>query len=331
MLSVLWLTAALSTIAIAVADSVRAEALRAISSGESLKAYYLARGAIEQQLFRFHDPGAWSSSIFEVLRNRRRLYLREREGDILVEFVSEHSKLAIRSLNPGVFRNLLVAFGEPVDRAQQLTERVFSAGAAPLSQFSFVQPTFRPSLASLENVEEFLNFPGMTQEIVYGRYRRLANGALVNAGGLADCLAQYGSPGGPFDAAGVHPALLMAYGVEPDLARQFAEIRRNLPEPGMIVQTPLGARMPVKEELSPVFTVRATARVRLPNGTLSETRRTVALKVLFVQPDFRFPGGDPWSYLRWYDQTDSEFAASDAPWATPPAGVSTAEVSRVNQ
>ena len=46
-----------------------------------------------------------------------------------------------------------------------------------------------------------------------------------------------------------------------------------------------------------IFTLRATARLRLPNGQFSDLRRTVAATVKFLPGDI----GAPVQILRWYD------------------------------
>jgi hypothetical protein len=46
-----------------------------------------------------------------------------------------------------------------------------------------------------------------------------------------------------------------------------------------------------------IYTLRATARPRLPNGQLSDLRRTVAAQVKFMPAGYDFP----YHILRWYD------------------------------
>jgi len=52
LLAVLWLAAALSAIAFTVATSVRSETDRTSTDVDSLKAYYLATGAINRAILR---------------------------------------------------------------------------------------------------------------------------------------------------------------------------------------------------------------------------------------------------------------------------------------
>jgi hypothetical protein len=45
-----------------------------------------------------------------------------------------------------------------------------------------------------------------------------------------------------------------------------------------------------------IFTLRSTARIRMPNGVLSDMSRTVAATVKFMSS-----GDIPFQILRWYD------------------------------
>ena len=60
LLAVIWLTAALSAIAFTVANTVRAETERTSTEVDSLKAYYLATGAIDEarSIARDHTDAA---------------------------------------------------------------------------------------------------------------------------------------------------------------------------------------------------------------------------------------------------------------------------------
>jgi hypothetical protein len=49
-----------------------------------------------------------------------------------------------------------------------------------------------------------------------------------------------------------------------------------------------------------IFTFRATARPRLPDGRLSDLRRTLAAQVKYMST-----GLDPINVLRWYDAARS--------------------------
>ena len=158
----------------------------------------------------------------------------------------------------------------------------------------------------MENVEELLLVPGITPELLYGRYSRMPNGSLINLGGLSDFLSPQLQESSGLDPFSVHPSLLVALGMDPAAARNFADLRRNTfnPLPFLARMNNLGsmARVGFRLDLGDIFQVRATARVRLPNGTLSQTRRTVALLIKYVAPNPRYFWISPWTHLRWYDR-----------------------------
>jgi hypothetical protein len=118
---------------------------------------------------------------------------------------------------------------------------------------------------------------------------------------LRDCVSVYGSTGG-FDVNSVEPALMVAVGVPPDMARLISETRRTMPFRKIEQVLGLaGGAAPGLNRLgfgsSTLFTLRSTAGLRLGNGQLSDLRRTVAAMVKIFEP-----GTDPpAAILRWYD------------------------------
>jgi general secretion pathway protein K len=326
LLAVLWLTAALSAIAFSVADTVRSEIERSIANQESTRAYYLARGGVERVLFQLRNietsPG---SDPAERFANRRRLYFQEPVGDTLVEMISERGKLPLRTMSPQLLNTLLIIFGESPASAASIVEQAFSAKPILLSSGldNSGQPqTFRPSITSMENVEELLLVPGITPEILYGRYGRLPDGSLVNRGGLIDCFTPYLKESTTLDPFSVHPSLLIALGMQPAAALNFTEARRRSFDPSTFLfslsSATSSSSVGMRPDLGSVFQVRSTARMRLPNGSLSPTRRTVSLALKFVQPNPRYMWISPWTHLRWYDQAFSDVASSNSVWLTTP-------------
>jgi general secretion pathway protein K len=159
--------------------------------------------------------------------------------------------------------------------------------------------------ASFEEVEEALLLKGMTPEIFYGGYERDASGRLVRRSGFRDCVSVYGATG-PFDVNGADPALLVSLGITPEAAQRIVELRQAAPVRDIKELGPLVG--PAARQLrvggSSIYTIRSTARLRLPNGTFSDLRRTVAAQVKFL-----WPGNVPrYHVLRWWDQATSEVA-----------------------
>src|SRR6185295_4943940 len=106
LLAGLWLSAGLAAISPSVSSNVRSETDRVSTSGEGLRASYLASGALERgilwvqwgfsgQTFSAPDglPRFWTY-------NTRRLTMRFPSGDALVEVIPETSKLDINKASP---------------------------------------------------------------------------------------------------------------------------------------------------------------------------------------------------------------------------------------
>src|ERR1051325_7286356 len=101
LLAVLWLSAGLAAIALSVSSNVRSETDRVSTSGDGLRASYLASGALERGILwvlwgnnglndRTPDglPRFWNYTT-------RRLPMRFPSGDALVEVIPESSRLNI--------------------------------------------------------------------------------------------------------------------------------------------------------------------------------------------------------------------------------------------
>src|ERR1019366_7265210 len=106
LLAVLWLSAGLAAIALSVSSNVRSETDRVSTSGEGLRASYLASGALERgilwvqwgytgQNYPAPDglPRFWTP-------NTRRLTMRFPSGDAQVEVIPETAKLNINRASP---------------------------------------------------------------------------------------------------------------------------------------------------------------------------------------------------------------------------------------
>lgn len=326
LLAVLWLTAALSMIALSIADTVRSEIERSIAQQESLRAYYMARGAVEEAIFRMRTAGSSGMSFEDYLRASRRRFVRYPGGEALVEIVSEQGKVSLRRLDPVLLSRLLLAMGETSLAASEVASTYGSGRSAPMLNagvFSNLNApgasAFSRGFASIENVEELMLIPGVSSEIMHGRFRRLPNGRMVRWGGLTDCVSSLPLQEGGLDAWSVDPTMLVAMGMNPERAQNFVEARalpmeQALPAMMQMLQgegANIGLQM---NAVGSAFQVRATARPRLANGELAETRRTVALLVENTPPPPQFFFRESLSYLRWYDQAESSVGAMAASW-----------------
>lgn len=319
LLTVLWLSAGLAAIALSVASSVRAETERVETDSNGLRAWYLATGAVERGIqwmiwANLNVRNADGSPRFWEY-NSPRMNLAFPSGTAVVEMIPESSKLNINQASMEQLTKLIaVVSGDPGqahDIAAAIVDwRSGSAEASPFdSYYLSIGPTFRARHASFEEIEELLSVRGMTPELFYGNFVAGDQGALYATGGLRDSLSVWGSGGG-FDINTVSPALMAATGLPPEsvhaiVARRTAKPFRSLDELAELGVPPGAFRVGGNY----IWTLRASARLKRPDGSPSDVLRTVSATVKLVDPK-RFQ--IPVHVLRWYDDAWSESAISPA-------------------
>jgi len=319
LLAVLWLSAALAAIVFSVSNTVRGEADRSSTLSESIRAQYLAAGAIDLALFEAlqqgitYSPDGRTRSI-SVGASRR--YYPFATGEALVEFSPETARLSLNKAEPPELFRLLMALGVDEGRAQEIAAAIVDwrtqgpPGSGLFDQFYLQQsPSFRARKASFEEVEEVLFVKGMTPEIFHGGWRREPDGRLVRVPGLKHCVSVYGTTP-QVDVNTAEAPVLLAIGVLPQAVEAILQMRRTQPidNPNQLAAIrnmagPAGHLLRIGGNT--IYTVSATARVRMPDGRLSEVRRSAAATVKFMDrfinryaPDYRV--------LRWYEQPGRE-------------------------
>lgn len=332
LLAVMWLSVALAAFGFSLASTVRGEIERASTDLDSLRAYYIASGAVERASLEL----LWS-----VKAPANRLIPQASTsidyafdtGVAHVEFLPEAGKLNPNTINGEVLSRLLLALGVEPQRASVITAAVVAwrkPGVSTLAMpMNLDVPTFETPHASFQSIEEMLNVQGVTPEIFYGTYVPAPEGAPIGAPrlearpGLVDCLSVFGAKDS-IDINTAQPAVLTALGVPPGTIEAIVERRRQTPfllkDIGS-VGAPPGVRF--VPEGNSMLTIRATAQVRLPNGGFSDVKRTVAAMIKYMPPGY----DSPIHVLRWYDTSFSDtrwnLAAAPTPFgavAPPPTG-----------
>src|SRR5580658_3840909 len=310
LLTVLWLTAALTAIAFTLANTVRGEVERSSTDADGLKAYYLAAGAIDRTLVYMESGPAFRGPDGKPLFQEdvtRVLLLNYPHGVARVEYIPENSKLNVNMAPPRELTNLLLALGADPNRAQAIVSGILDWRAGTpggsFSQFDqyylSLTPSFRARHASLEEIEELLLVRGMTPDLFYGGYTRDAQGRFIPHDGLRDCLSVYGSTG-PLDVNTVTPEVMVAVGVAPDTAAAIVALRKIAPiqNVGQLAPFSNGGGMGRLGMIGgPIATLRATAQLRLPNGQLSDVRRTASALIKTLGQEW----DPPFHIMRWYD------------------------------
>ena len=307
LLTVLWISAALAAVAFALANTVRGETDRTSTELDEIRSYYLAVGAVDRAVIEV----LWSVNYPNPLIPKGAAWVDYQfpTGSAHVELIPETSKLDVNNAPPEQLLRLVAALGIEPTAGQQIVAGIMGhrpGGGGATSALSL--PSFPGSGASFQEIEELLQVRGVTPEIFYGTYVPFEGApaagqpALVRRSGLVDCLSVYGSRD-QVDVNTADPAVLRAIGLAPEAVQlivrerrvaYFTEARLNGLLPALGPNSSL-----LRREGNGMLTVRATARVRLPNGRLSDLKRTVATQVRYMPPGY----DSPIHTLRWYDTT----------------------------
>jgi general secretion pathway protein K len=322
LLTVLWLSACLAAIAFSVSSSVRAETERVQAGSNGLRAWYLATGAVERGIqwvlcgdnYRNADGSAhWTYGM-------PRMNMSFPSGDAVVEMIPESSKFDINHASAQDLAAMITVISGNADRAREIAGAILdwrggSAESSSFDQYYFsISPTFRARHASFQEIEELLFVRGMTPELFYGNFVADGQEALYASGGLRDCLSVWGSLG-PFDVNTASPAVLAAVGMPPEAIAAVVAHRKEVPFKNLGDVGALGiptGRLRVGGNL--IWTLRASARLKRPDGTRSEVVRTASATVKLLDArSFAIPV----HVLRWYDDAWSESAIAPPPQLFP--------------
>lgn len=302
LLTVLWLTAALSAIGLAVANNVRGETERAATSVDDVKAYFIARGAIERAGMRMF----WGPDYFTPVTVAMGMAFPN--AQVRVEIIPETSKLSLNTATEEELRRLLISLGVAPDRAFEVTAAILDwrtplspEHPSPFDAFYLSQaPSFLPRHTSFSENEELLLVHGITPDLYFGA-------SLDNSrAGLRDCLSAF-SRSTAVDVNTARAETLVGLGLSPEDAAVIVKTRQEHPvsdykELAALVQTlgPAGARLRLGGNF--LYTLRATAQLKRPDGTLSDMRRTVAALVKLSYPGNPQGMQPGFEIVRWYDR-----------------------------
>jgi len=305
---VLWISAALAAVAFSLANTVRGETDRTSTVLDEVRGYYLATGAVDRAAVellwsvssqgerRIKQGSAWVDYTFP-------------SGVAHVELIPETAKLDVNSVPEDRLARLVTALGVPPGQAMEITHGIVARRGGAGGAVSLpAGPSFPGPGASFQEVEELLSVRGITPEIFYGTYVPAQGDPgqggprLIRRNGLVDCLSVFGSKN-QVDANTADPAVLAALGLTPGGVQMLLQQRRTAP----LTPQSLGQLAPMlgpagqllRLEGNSILTIRASARVRLANGQLSDMQRTVAAQVKYMPSGYP----TPIHILRWYDTT----------------------------
>ena len=297
LLAVLWLSAALSAIAFAMSLTVRSETDRTATSMDDLRSYYLASAGVQKATLEVLWTATQSAGL--VPRHAPFVDYQFPSGAAHVEIIPESAKLNVNRASFDQLEALLTGLGVDGARASTIAAGIVDwrgpagAGSDFDAYYLSLTPSFQAPHTSIQEIEELLSVRGVTPDIFYGTWAAAGNGdagenPLVRHPGLNDCLTVYGMSAGDVGSA------LSVAGAGP-----VADAGAN---PGA---SPAAAHDVVQDLLTSgraIVTFRSTARLRLPDGQLSDMRRTVGAQVKLMP----FGTVDSFYVLRWYDTAWSQ-------------------------
>jgi general secretion pathway protein K len=318
LLAVLWLSAALAAIAFSLSVTVRGEIERTSTEVDGLRCGYLASAGIERATMEL----LWSATSPDnrlIPKGATYVDYVFPSGNVRVEIIPETAKLDVNKTSVDDLAKLLAALGADAGQAEQIAAAINDwrqPGSTLLDgYYSGLSSSFHASHASFREIEELLLVKGVTPDLFYGSYVPAAGGGVLGAmpgeagsrlmrrSGLIDCLSVYGTDGA-VDVNTADAAVLAVIGVPLFTAQSIAAQRANGPitneNLGDVTGGAGGGRL--RTEGNSMVTFRATARLRLQNGKLSDLRRTSAALVKYMAN-----GSDvPYHVLRWYDTAWSD-------------------------
>jgi general secretion pathway protein K len=302
LLTVLWLSAALSAVGFALASSVRGETERASTNVDDAKTYFAARGAIERAELHM----LWGPDYFTFGQPAMDFAFPEAEAH--VDIVPESSKLGLNFAPPEELARLLIALGVPEDRAGEIAAAIVDwrtpvspVQGGPFDAFYASQsPSFLARHASFQENEELLLVKGITPDLYYGTS---LDGSRA---GLRDCVSPQAYEG-PLDVNTARAETMIAIGLAPEDAGAIVNKRAAHPildyRELISLQSSLG---PAGQRLriggNTMYTLRATARLRESSGRLSDMRRTVSALIKFFYPGNKEGKPVGVDVVRWYDR-----------------------------
>ena len=309
-------SAALGAIALSVSTTVRSELEHTSSVADGLRAHYLATGSLDRGIqWMLWGAGARNPNGTARFwdRTKPRMFMTYPTGDVVVEMIPETAKLNVNQASEEELLRVVSGLtGDPARAAQVVAGIVDwrGTGSGRMSLDSYylaLGPTFRARHASLEEIEELLFVRGVTPELFYGNYVEDTQGHLSARGGLRDSLSVWGTRSN-VDANGASPAVLEAIGMNPTDAGTLVRMRMQKPFETVDDVRKLGlptTRLQVG--VGTMWTMRATARLRRPDGTPSETVRSASAVIKYWDDPRLHPS--PVQVLRYYGDAWSEFAA----------------------
>ncbi len=313
LIALLWVLSALSLLALDLASTVRTEAGIARSVGEAEKAYFVARGGLEEVIYRLSFPDKDSTQqlkTFPYADGMNHFWISNEEVVCHVAILDEAGKLDLNQCKEENLQKLMemlgVESGQSAELAQAIADwrKMDHSKDSSQSNQGFRNPGLQKQ--GFMSVEELLLVPGMSREILYGIPKRGADGRTQLARGLAQYATVY-SKKSQINLNYAAPEVLASLPeVDIDAANAIVQERQDQPYTG---SSDLNQRTTVVlhgEALSQIGTELSGVYCLIASASLKGSKVHRSLRTI-VKLDRTFKTGH--ERLMWYDED----------W--PPAGI----------
>ena len=297
LLAVLWLTVALTMMAMATSQLVRTEVSAVTNQMDSERSYYLARGGIEAAIDSVISsnlgtgPKAGERGLpNQFSQGKRWLQFSFPGGNTTVEVVPENAKLNINTVSLAQLNSIFLSLGLPEENAKSLADAVIEWRTPPTSEadaamsntyYLSLPAPYKARRTTIQTLDELLPVRGMTRRIFFGRAERNTEGEWRQFPDLAELFTTSQTFGinvnyAPFEVLRVLPGMNDSIAAEIIAARDKSPI--TTPDELQAAVPQLGsnaAAAGLTFYATPEYTLTATGSV--PG---SNVRRTVRARVL---------------------------------------------------
>jgi general secretion pathway protein K len=211
LIALLWIFVALSAIVMSFARESRVEILSARNSEDLGRAYYIARAAVSETIYRmaYERLGGQSQQLGQ---DTEPTFLQAGilkgafgGGRFEVNIQDESGKLDLNAATEEQLRSLCLALGIGESDASTIVDSIMDwrdtdteqrMNGAEEGYYRSLPTPYSPKNGRMESVEELLLVRGVTPEYFYGKLEQTEDGSTVYKYGLSRCLTVYAGTGG---------------------------------------------------------------------------------------------------------------------------------------
>ena len=237
LIALLWVLTALSLLALNLASTVRSEVKVAQASGEAEKAYFYARGGLEEALYHLVFPDKdqeKQSRLFPYAGGMNHYWMNSDEMICHVAVLDEAGKIDLNFAREETLEKLLENLGVAESRQASIVKAIVewrrpNPKETDSTYDALSAGPYKIKHRPFSSVEELLLVRGMTREILYGRPQRKKDGRVAGRRGLAEFVTVY-SGKSQININYAEPELLAAMpGLNWDIAESIGQARKTKP------------------------------------------------------------------------------------------------------